>query len=405
MTAPPPPVDGRGGRRVLLVLAVVALLALGTCTYLVASSPRARGVFEAGAAVIEAGVEAANAPGTEALRAAGCEEAMVLDGRALAGALAKIEQDPGRSQADGVPPKLVMCQFSFDAPELSCGELAVVYANAVDDPPDEIGVAIRVKLPRREICRGVFAADGRWLRDTSGEETGALAATPSAEAAPAGAAAGGERTAIGGERDAATAAGEPAPLDFDTELRTAITRDVGMGFMTEADIIAVEVEAFAEARPGEDLRPLVARLTRQLLLAHRRAQRTWPSPTDCERLDAAFAALEAEGILARQDYEDCQTCGHAAARRELAAAGERTRGYVFYHQQDTESAYDTGELYLAYGAAAEACEGSQCEPERALVAIGNAVVAALRAQGLTVSWNGSGDTRILVSGLTWRRRR
>lgn len=121
---------------------------------------------------------------------------------------------------------------------------------------------------------------------------------------------------------------------------------------------------------------------------------TWPSPTDNDRVDAAFAALSDRGVLAEQDYWCCQTCGHAAAADEVSERG--LRGYVFYHQQDTESAVDGGGLFLAFGTGKPDAEAD--------VAIASEAVAALREQGLTVSWDGTVRQRPYVE-ITWQRRR
>lgn len=131
---------------------------------------------------------------------------------------------------------------------------------------------------------------------------------------------------------------------------------------------------------------------RAILAAHLAEQATWPAITDCDRLDAAFAALEASGIVCRQNFSCCGTCGayeiwdEAAA---LEAAGTPVRGYAFYHVQDTESAVRGYGLYLNYGAAAEG--------EAAALAIAGEIVAALQQRGLRVDWNGQWSRRIGVA--------
>jgi hypothetical protein len=121
-------------------------------------------------------------------------------------------------------------------------------------------------------------------------------------------------------------------------------------------------------------------------------QKDWPEVTDCDRLDKAFADLESRGIVARQDFSCCQNCGHRDIIEEL---GPGARGYTFYHSQDTESAIEAGVLWLAVGAVGDAENGA--------LEIAAEVVAALRAQGLTVESDGTGEERITVP-LTWQRR-
>src|SRR5262249_18722591 len=109
--------------------------------------------------------------------------------------------------------------------------------------------------------------------------------------------------------------------------------------------------------------------------------------------------LTQSGIVCRQDFSCCGTCGVAEIGAEMEAereAGIRVRGYGFYHMQDTESAAEGYGLMLNYGAVAagEAAAGQS----------GREIVAALEAHGLTTQWDGSWQKRIGVQ-LDWKRRR
>ena len=53
-------------------------------------------------------------------------------------------------------------------------------------------------------------------------------------------------------------------------------------------------------------------------------------------LNRAFAALEEEGIIARQNFTCCGTCASAEIWDEIDDSRE-WKGYVYFHQQDTES--------------------------------------------------------------------
>ncbi|HEU4968451.1 DUF6891 domain-containing protein [Sphingomonas sp.] len=147
------------------------------------------------------------------------------------------------------------------------------------------------------------------------------------------------------------------------------------------------------------MRKEAQRLLRDALAEHSMAQRNWPDRTDCDRLDDAFAALEADGIISRQNFTCCGTCGSAEIWDEMKAieeAGGAVRGYAFYHMQDTESAAEGHGLYLNYGA----CE----EGEHAALAIARDIVAHLEDHGLDCHWNGEWGKRIAVA-LDWKRRR
>ena len=129
------------------------------------------------------------------------------------------------------------------------------------------------------------------------------------------------------------------------------------------------------------------------------AQASWPAETDCDRLDRAFAELEQQGIVARQNFSDCGTCGVAEIPDEIKAAeksGRKVRGYVFYHMQDTESAAGGHGLYLNYG--------SIHSDDSASLKVAGEVVEALKRHRLKTEWNGTIEQRIGVK-LDWKRRR
>jgi len=186
-------------------------------------------------------------------------------------------------------------------------------------------------------------------------------------------------------------------------LREEVARRVAEGFDSEDDVIDNVTEMAldnSETDLDEDaedaLHDLVERLTEEQFQEHRRRQSEWVGPTDCDRLDQAFAELEAEGIVARQNFSCCQNCGHSEIGGVIAQAEGPVDGYTFYHCQDTEGAVEGGFLYLAYGATRDGDE--------AVVAVGRRIVAALERAGLTVEWNGSRSQRIGVH-VEWRRRR
>lgn len=186
------------------------------------------------------------------------------------------------------------------------------------------------------------------------------------------------------------------PID---DLRDQIRRDVAAGFLEEEDILQGAVDVFEGELDPALIQREAPRLLQEAVAAHTAFQRSWPSQTDCDRLDAAFAELEAAGVISRQNFSCCGTCGSSEIWdeiEEILKSGRSARGYTFFHVQDTESAVDGYGLYLNYGA----CE----EGEEAAVSIGHDIVAALTAHGLKTEWNGSLDKRIAVS-LDWKKRR
>jgi hypothetical protein len=182
-------------------------------------------------------------------------------------------------------------------------------------------------------------------------------------------------------------------------MRQTIERDVAAGFSTPDEIERNALEIYSDDMDPALLRPEAQQFLRDSLAKHMADQATWPAVTDCDRLDKAFAELEQNGIVARQNFSDCGTCGVAEIDDEIDATrkkGREVRGYVFYHMQDTESAAEGHGLYLNYGAVDDG--------EKAALKIAADTVESLKQQGLETNWNGSIRQRIGVK-LDWKRRR
>lgn len=183
------------------------------------------------------------------------------------------------------------------------------------------------------------------------------------------------------------------------DLRVFIAYRVREGFESVHEIV-VDAHDWSYARyEREDLLPEIKRLTAEALAAHLAEQAGWGPTTDCDRLDAAFAALNAQGIVARQDFSCCNNCGFTEIWDEVEEAEKQgpIEGYVFYHLQSTERAIKTGQLLMAYGCLED-------DPE-AFQQVGNKIVAELRRAGLNASWGGTAGHPIVVEGMVWRRRR
>ncbi|THA83828.1 hypothetical protein [Streptomyces sp. A0592] len=146
-----------------------------------------------------------------------------------------------------------------------------------------------------------------------------------------------------------------------------------------------------------DVRPVsheqAARLVDRLWRERLAEQADWTGTTDPERITRAFAALEASGITARENFTCCRGCGLQEIRGDGA---EDARGFVFFHRQAAEGAAAGQDLFLMYGG---------FEPDEALtVSVGREVVAALDTEGLGRTWGGAAHDAIRVTGLDWRKR-
>ncbi|HEY6227497.1 MAG TPA: hypothetical protein VI282_10285 [Verrucomicrobiae bacterium] len=179
------------------------------------------------------------------------------------------------------------------------------------------------------------------------------------------------------------------------DLRTHVRERVAAAFDGEEDIIQSGVDYLSDEAPEDTLRFYAEQFTREELKIHEAQQATWTEETDCDRLDKAFAELEESGIVARQNFTCCQTCGNAEIDDELNAAKEKGRtphGYTFYHMQDTENAVNGSGLYLAYTGRTGGAE------------VAKEIIAALERHGLKPEWDGSVETRIFLP-MDWKRRR
>lgn len=99
------------------------------------------------------------------------------------------------------------------------------------------------------------------------------------------------------------------------------------------------------------------------------------------------------GVFTEKDYLCCQTCGFAELDSRIEAWNASAPKYpivgcVFYHNQDTASCEAGYGLYLCYAADEKA--------PITTIQVGELLVDCLRAEGLTVEWDGSEKTRIYV---------
>lgn len=146
-----------------------------------------------------------------------------------------------------------------------------------------------------------------------------------------------------------------------------------------------------------DLLAEVTRETERLLRGAREAEASWVGPTMNDRISAAFGALRARGILAKEcaglTIQD--GWGYVGLEAEAGHAGA-----VFFHQQDVFDALQGMSLLLAFG-------GAQERPERPAEAHAIAIVVleSLAAHGVPATWTGHVEDRIEILPFEWQRRR
>lgn len=194
--------------------------------------------------------------------------------------------------------------------------------------------------------------------------------------------------------------------DVEAQLRERAWRLVVSGNGTDEDYV-IEM---ADDELGLD----AATATRALaatLAARREQQAAWGPDEPRTALTEAFAALADIGVLARENFSCCGTCAPGEMYDERDDS--RTwRGFVYYHQQDTEDLLESGSTYLGYGAFLdawmtreewEAVPDAQKDRRYAdiTVALMDEVVAVLEQRGIDVRWDHRPQTRILLTGVDY----
>lgn len=174
---------------------------------------------------------------------------------------------------------------------------------------------------------------------------------------------------------------------------------VAGGFL-DADEIDAELDELVAAEDGaESLRARLDRLVtfeRDALAAKKP-----PSPCVNEAIDAAFAELDANGIVALQSAGFTQSDGWEdadAIASERAKRGQKPRGACFYNLQTLESAVRGEGLWLTFGAYSG---GSSKEADDRAIAL--AVVETLVKHGVPAEWNGETTSKVRILPFEWYR--
>lgn len=216
-------------------------------------------------------------------------------------------------------------------------------------------------------------------------------------------------------------ANPPAPAD--PELVTYARALIRPGFVGRADAVADVRDHFEIDE--DDRRPEAA--VEAAWREREAEQHTWREPGDYDRMAAAFARIQQQGVLARMNFACCQNCGTDEIDDERTPLRSAEPGqyswkewaYTFFHQQDAERlAESPSVLYLSFGAfraaphldpaLVQAARDGDTDAERRVRvetdrAVGTIVTSALREHGLTVDWDGDSAERITVRITGWRK--
>lgn len=125
---------------------------------------------------------------------------------------------------------------------------------------------------------------------------------------------------------------------------------------------------------------------------------SWPTHNRTREFLDTFATLSDTGVLALANFACCGTCAQTEGL-ELAIE-KRARGYVYFHEQDTERAAEGGGLFLGFGSTlepvAEASDKDLAAYDAECEAIAQETVDLLDRAGFAPQWEGTVRRRIFV---------
>lgn len=184
--------------------------------------------------------------------------------------------------------------------------------------------------------------------------------------------------------------------EIDADANQQIKQMIRRGFDDEllidilGDFISdVSEESYEESEMHKKMQQMIFLMVQECL----EEEKSWPGQTDCEKLSLVFKKMSDNGIVAKEDFTCCGTCGSSEIHDH---AKDDDYGYVFYHQQDTDSVFESGKLYMGYGRVNNS--------NKSMSEVASEIVNYLKEAGFNVSWNGSVQTRILVQNLDWKKR-
>jgi hypothetical protein len=126
------------------------------------------------------------------------------------------------------------------------------------------------------------------------------------------------------------------------------------------------------------------------------AEETWTWPTDCDRLDAAFDALELQRVIALHCVGFSISALYEQVNALRASLVHPVKGFCFYDEQDVMAALEGSGLTISFGTFGDGPTDH--------ASLGEIVTKALEEHGLTVPRDGNPDRRALMPSFEWKRR-
>lgn len=193
------------------------------------------------------------------------------------------------------------------------------------------------------------------------------------------------------------------------EEREYLTEQVWLQVVRGVTDVSEYLDLFEEELDEAGVSEEQARRWFESVIALRRAQQASWGEAPKARINAAFEELASIGVVARQDFSCCGTCASGEIWDERDDS--RTwRGYVYYHQQDTDSLIESGTTYVGYGVFLDSMytqkeweafppDEQQSRHERHVRELMAEVQRVLEGHQIEVDWDGDLSRRILLGNV------
>lgn len=145
---------------VVMGLCLLVVIAAGVGVYQFSQTEDGKAAFGIMAESVRMATDGREGPAIDALEAAGCDEAMVMDMSRLMKLLKDEAEQPVEDEA-AVPWTVITCHTRSDT--LDCDEVWSVFTRAVPERSGSYLVQVQAKkmmMPRKDRCQAAWSADG-----------------------------------------------------------------------------------------------------------------------------------------------------------------------------------------------------------------------------------------------------
>ena len=149
---------------IMLGIGATLLVVTGIGIFLFARSEQGQKLIKVASEGISLARDAAQAPGTNELRAAGCSQAMVMPTARMIELLGEISPDARKELPETFNVgTLVLCQLDSSGDTgPDCDQVARIYADAAPNAPERFGVMVQPRQGQAK-CEGSYGRDGTFL--------------------------------------------------------------------------------------------------------------------------------------------------------------------------------------------------------------------------------------------------